>query len=156
MLSPPDVMTIQSPNTQDSDRAAQPAYRLPQAGRLHYADLDTQHEAILSELNACRDLLHGAEPAPALARFDGAIALIGEHFGYEEGVMRSLNYGDLGSHAAEHGRSLAFLQQIGRDCHARGAVRAENIEACLAHLIDDVLRSDLKFKTFLHENHILR
>lgn len=158
MFSPPDATTLPPQNAQDTDRAArqQPAYRLPQAGRLHFADLDAQHEGILSELNACRDLLPGAEPAAALARFDGAISLIREHFSYEEGVMRSLNYGGLAGHADEHRESLTFLQQISRDCHARGAVRAEDVETCLAHRIDDVLRADLKFKTFLHENHILR
>lgn len=131
-------------------------FALPLAARIGYNALDEQHEGLLDELNRCRDEIgRGQGRVSVGACFDPLSSKMHDHFLHEEKVMAGLHYHGLEWHIDHHRESLDRLQELRGKCNVKGYVEAEDINDCFSHVIDDVLRADLKFKTFLHARGLL-
>lgn len=131
-------------------------FALPPAARIGYNALDEQHEDLLDELNRCRDEIGRGEGRLSVeACFGPLSSKMHDHFLHEEGVMAGLQYHSLQWHIEHHRESLSRLQELRGRCDMKGYVGIEDIIDCFTHVIDDVLRADLKFKTFLHARGLL-
>jgi hemerythrin-like metal-binding protein len=75
-----------------------------------------------------------------------------QHFAHEEAEMARFNYPALSEHAARHSAMLAGLNSVEARLCETGAVDREALRGVLAALIDDVLRADVPFKSFLYES----
>ncbi len=131
-------------------------FALPEAARIQYNALDEQHESLLDELNDYLDMLRGnAGRLPADQCFDRLSDKMHSHFLHEEEIMAGLRYHGLDWHIGHHRESMARLQSLRRQCIDKGYIDIDDINDCFSQVIDDVLRADLQFKTFLHARGIL-
>ncbi len=131
-------------------------YALPQAARIEYNALDEQHEDLLGQLNTCLDQIGQNEGRIAVEQcFDPLSDKMFNHFLHEEEVMAKLRYHGLDWHIEHHRESMARLKALRGQCSEKGYVDIDDINECFSQVIDDVLRADLKFKTYLHARGIL-
>lgn len=80
-----------------------------------------------------------------------------QHFAHEEDEMARFNYPALSEHSARHCAMLAGLNSVEARVCETGTVDREALRRVLAALVDDVLRADIPFKSFLYDSgHIAR
>ena len=75
------------------------------------------------------------------------------HFAREEALMQRWGYPEAGQHAGYHNRLLERAEAVRKACAE--APSLESFEACcdelMTFLVDDVVRGDMKMKSFLEE-----
>lgn len=132
--------------------------KLPESWRLKFAPIDGEHQSMIDDLNAGWTVF-GPDASVPFTRFAPAFAALKRdmrhHFAHEEAEMASLSYPGLAEHKAQHRTVMLKLEKIEADAVARGVVNRDVMYALLDALIDDVLRADLPFKTFLFDRGLI-
>jgi hemerythrin-like metal-binding protein len=128
---------------------------LPRNWQTGCGTIDDEHRAIFEFIN---DGWRAAVEGDAV-RVSSALALLAslhlrmwQHFAHEEAEMARFNYPALSEHAARHWTMLAGLNSVEARLCETGTVDREALRGVLAALVDDVLRADIPFKSFLYES----
>jgi hemerythrin-like metal-binding protein len=129
---------------------AKPHLFLPDAALVRHAHIDDDHRELIDILNG---MLQQADDRGMLAGAvfgDGLRALIARaerHFRDEEAEMATAAYPELAAHKAVHAAALAHFADT-----LRGATGQADASAVYNHfniVLDDLLRADLGFKSYL-------
>lgn len=115
--------------------------------------IDEQHKilfALINELAAAIEAREIAKCREVSGRFvDAARA----HFEWEEDFLTTVGFPHVADHAIYHEKLLGLAEEARRACDSHAS--AFDYEACFEHLVtvfvDDVVRGDLTFKSFLME-----
>lgn len=141
------------------DGATHGLVTLPRSWQIGYGDIDEEHQSLLDFINegwrAAEDggVVCVGKLLPMLSSLQQRLS---EHFEHEESLMAKLEYPGLHAHAARHRAALAQLCTVELRLAETAAVDRDILDAMLAALIDDILRADIPFKTFLHESGRIR
>jgi len=136
------------------DPAAPAAMTLPASWRIDNGTIDEEHQALLDLVNdGWRAAQEGgvvlvAKLLPMLSVLRQHLA---EHFEHEEAQMLELGYPGYREHAARH--RVAFAQLCSTELRLAATLEIDSdiLHSMWAVLIDDILRADIPFKTFLDE-----
>lgn len=79
------------------------------------------------------------------------------HFEREEAYLRQAGYGGIDEHAEFHARLLEKAKTMRRACEdlQEGEDLADCYRQVVAFMVDDIVRGDLQFKSFLEEQGII-
>ena len=128
-----------------------PRFAIPASASIPYGTIDAEHGALVDLINRAFDV--GKETGFSSERM-GPLFLelqqkFADHFASEERMMEQAGFPGLAAHQAHHRDLLANILEIcerGRTGHFAEAV---DVEGFLDSIVDDVLRADLSFKTYL-------
>ena len=137
-------MADDEPSDENTSRGAHLPFFLPPALSISFNRIDEQHQELI-------DIINLAATAPKrldahLSRLNAALA---EHFAHEEGVMEAEGYPQLAEHKLHHSHILRRVQEITNGLAKNGNSARDGLNNIFTSLIDDILRADLPFKTFL-------
>lgn len=114
-------------------------------------EIDSDHQELLALAKQIGEAVfkpnnHGCKDAVA-----DFVALINMHFNREEAILQSLGYPDLPAHITYHTKLLDSAAKMKTACDT---MRSQHeLEECYRHmvafLIDDIVRGDFAFKSFL-------
>jgi hemerythrin-like metal-binding protein len=133
------------------------AYAIPQSLSIDYDDINAEHEELVSILNTALELVRTTAGVGAHA-LDGPLtrlrAALGDHFEHEEREMAELKYDDLDRHKAHHALCAARLDEI---CRSFATTRVDKaaLDEIFDMILDDIIRADSGFKSFLYARNIL-
>jgi len=128
------------------------ARELPATWRFNFKSIDDEHQQLIDDLNAGWSAFGPAASAPFDRLKTMFVSLKGNmllHFESEEAEMAALGYPGLRAHKEQHRSAIERLKTIEAGAAAFGIVRREDLYALLDTLVDDMLRADVSFKTFL-------
>ncbi|MFC1673781.1 bacteriohemerythrin [Pseudomonadota bacterium] len=113
--------------------------------------IDEDHARIVDAINALWDAMEGEVSPCAPALLDGFMELCEEHFRNEEKILAAANYPDLGEHIKFHDTMLDRATAAKQRCVASGdgQTRISCLEEMITVLIEDVVRGDMGFVSFL-------
>jgi hemerythrin-like metal-binding protein len=112
---------------------------LPPSLLIGLVDIDEEHQHLI-------DIIYDVETCTVTRQHvQDIIASLSEHFAHEERTMRETGYPQLAEHSAHHRAVLARMQEISNRRDGAGAPVNDLLHA----LLDDILRADLPFKSFL-------
>ncbi|HEX6959881.1 MAG TPA: hemerythrin family protein [Ferrovibrio sp.] len=131
-------------------------FSLPSAACIGYGTIDAEHQDIIDFVNSNVRLLRQGPRRDIVGLFEPLRHLMAHHFRNEEQLMRDTGFPGLIGHRGQHEGLLLRIDDLWRLCAARGRVDLNDAVTCFDSVIDDILRADLPFKTFLHEQGILR
>jgi hemerythrin len=137
---------------QTATEIAKPKFFLPTAALVHYGHIDEDHRELIAILNDmlaqadARDMLDGALFRDTLQRL---VARFERHFREEEAAMAAVDYPDLAAHRQVHSAVMARVVGTQRDTANAAAVDAAEVHNLFNLALDDLLRADLGFKTYL-------
>lgn len=133
-------------------------YSLSAVLSIGYDDIDAEHERLVAILNGALRIIRAAQ-GQSTGALSGPLTDLSEamsaHFAHEEQEMASLGYDELAQHRAHHSRCLIRLNAIGGSIDA-GSGRKSVLDQVFDLIIDDVIRADSAFKTFLYGKGIIR
>jgi hemerythrin-like metal-binding protein len=131
--------------------------QLPEVATIDGFDrLNEDHRRIAKMIDDLRvSVIDRPQRRIAFPEFEAAVRPIEEafraHFEHEEDVMAALSYPGLAAHAVQHANGLAQLNALIADAKAAGHATVNTVDSVFATLVDDALKADLAFKTFLYE-----
>lgn len=121
------------------------------------AEIDDDHRTMFALATAIGDGIAKRDEAfrAALQQF---IALAERHFAKEEGILVRAGYPGVDKHKAYHAALLAKAQQLKAICDGKDdpTQAGECYIALVDFLIDDVVRGDTQFKSFLDTEGLAR
>ncbi len=122
-------------------------------------EIDREHAQILDTVNALNALLGThAETERTNVLFDTLIEQCKDHFHHEERVLSDAEYPGLLDHVASHEHALNIMVKMRKKCTAEKT--RETTLRCfhdiLNLLVDEIVRNDIAFVSFLEERHIVR
>jgi hemerythrin-like metal-binding protein len=133
-------------------------YEIPASLSIDFDSINAEHEKLVSVLNDALRLIR-TEQGSAAGIIDESLtdlsAAMQAHFNHEEGEMAGLGYGDLPQHKVSHARCLARLNAIRQSVGNRG-VNKNVLDQVFDMILDDIIRADSGFKSFLYARGILR
>ena len=135
------------------DDASQGLVTLPSSWQIGYGTFDEEHQSLVDFINeGWREAGDGGAICvrKVLDMLSTLQQRMREHFEHEEAQMARLDYPGFHEHAARHATALAGLCSVEMRLTETMAVDREVLYAIFSPLIDDILRADLPFKTFLH------
>ena len=131
---------------------------LPESWRFNFKSIDREHQRLIDGLNAAWTVF-GENPRAPFHQLEAMFAALKrdleEHFKSEEAEMAAVSYPGLNAHK-EHHRSIANkLQTIESNAAGSGVVERIHLYSLLDALVDDMLRADIPFKTFLFDRGLI-
>ncbi|MBU6298851.1 MAG: hemerythrin family protein [Alphaproteobacteria bacterium] len=136
----------------ESSDTAKPLLFLPASALMHHGHIDDDHRELIGMLNrmllaaGAHGTLGGAAFAEGLQSF---IARAERHFRDEEQAMAAVAYPQLAQHKLHHADVLRRLAGALRDTAVQSKVAAAEVYDLFNFILDDLLRADLAFKSFL-------
>ena len=134
-------------------------YAVPLSLSIPYKDIDTEHEGLIELLNAIArafrlkqsDKDHSVKQL--LAKLREALML---HFRHEEQEMAFLKFPNLAQHRIHHEHCATRLNEIIHDATTgQKAIDRALLDDFFDVIIDDIVRADSGFKSFLYARNIL-
>jgi hemerythrin len=120
---------------------------------LRVPEIDGDHRAILDLMKAVRAAAARGNRERVEHYVERLFILCRNHFAREEALMQRWGYPEAIQHAGYHSRLLERAEAVRRACAE--APSLEGFEACcdelMTFLVDDVVRGDMKMKSFLEE-----
>ncbi|MFN4276064.1 MAG: hemerythrin domain-containing protein [Ferrovibrio sp.] len=135
---------------------AMSVFKLPAAAEFGLDAIDTEHREIADSINACVEMAAKVTTRLDLMLFHDLRQKMADHFLHEETIMQQAGFPWLSEHQAHHQKILVRLAALVTQCGDKGGIELVDLAAMFESLIDDVLRADLAFKTFLYEKNLLR
>lgn len=132
---------------------------LIQSLRTGHAVIDADHQHIIESINAItRDVTQGGELAASQMLLDEFIGMCEAHFQREEEILAQASYPELDEHAAYHNEMLANARAAKTLYISANdpAQRLRHLEDMVAYLIDDIVRSDMAFVSYLQAHGVTR
>jgi hemerythrin-like metal-binding protein len=137
-------MSDEDARDENSSSGPRGRFFLPPSLSISFNRIDEQHQALI-------DIINLAATAPK--RLDVHLrelnVSLSEHFAHEEGVMEAEGYPQLTEHKIHHSHILRRVQAITDGLAKDGKSTRDGLENIFTSLIDDILRADLPFKSFL-------
>lgn len=133
----------------------------PNMRRLEFSDslridggrIDAQHEALFALINDMAGAMEAREIERCKELSRAFLSAARDHFAWEEGFLREAGYPHVEEHAIYHKDLVALAEDARRACDALD--RDFDHEACFERLVsvfvEDVVKGDLTFKSFLDE-----
>lgn len=130
----------------------QTSFRIDEGG-----PIDSQHEVLFGLINELAEAIERHEIARCREVSLRFMEVAADHFAWEEDFLAQAGYPHVAEHAVYH-RKLMDLAEHARQACDNDAPDFDH-EACFDHLVtvfvDDVVRGDLTFKSFLEERGLL-
>ena len=132
-------------------------YALPESLSIPYDGVDAEHGSLIVLLNQALDVAETiqdnrqAMKCPLDALSNAMLA----HFAHEEQEMETLGYAELPQHRLYHTRCVTKLGTIRESISVNGANKAV-LDRVFDLLIDDIIRADSAFKSFLYAAGLIR
>jgi hemerythrin-like metal-binding protein len=134
-------------------------YEIPVSLSIDFDAVNAEHEKLVSILNEALKIIRTEEDRSVGAVEKSLAALsaaMQAHFNHEEQEMASLGYGDLPQHKAHHARCVAKLDATCRSAADNQIMNKTLLDEVFDIILDDVIRADSGFKSFLYARGILR
>ena len=134
-------------------------YAVPSSLSIPYKNIDTEHEGLIEILNAILQALrlkrsdkdHSVQQL--LADLREALMI---HFRHEEQEMAFLKFPNLAQHRIHHEHCATRLNEIIHDATTgQKAIDRALLDDFFDVIIDDIVRADSGFKSFLYARNIL-
>ena len=115
------------------------------------ARLDEDHKALLRVMEEVRGAVIAVDRARCLDLLEVLVDTATAHFSREEDLLGALGWQGLPAHVSYHSELLLKVELLNALCEhaAAPAEIEEHFYAMAEFLIDDLLRGDLEFKSFL-------
>ncbi|HEY9163848.1 MAG TPA: hemerythrin family protein [Magnetovibrio sp.] len=119
--------------------------------------IDNEHAQIVSSINEVSAAISSGEYDRCSALLDDFLKICTDHFTSEEQLLRALDYPLLDDHAVFHKELVIKAKSVKALCMDRNA--PDSIRRCFDEmatlLIEDVVRGDLQFVSFLIEKGVV-
>jgi hemerythrin-like metal-binding protein len=135
---------------------------VPDAGIIQGFDqINAEHQALAAMTDRLRSAIAGLpDRRMPFDEFETAareiVDAMREHFVHEEQTMQQTGYPSLAQHRAHHAGCLVKLRTLMSTAASQGHATEKTVDTVFATLIDDVLKADLDFKTFLYDKGLIR
>lgn len=121
--------------------------------RIDHGRIDEQHQALFGLINEMAEAMAAREVERCKDLSRQFIAAAKDHFAWEERFLRNAGYPHVDDHARYHHVLVALAEEARTACEPQDA--DFDHEACFERLVtvfvDDVVKGDLTFKSFLDE-----
>ncbi len=116
-------------------------------------EIDSDHKKLFALAKYIRPAVLDANHAKCLSAVEEFITLTLEHFQREEAILRDLGYPELKVHIKYHTSLMDSARKMKEVCQNLKSQHEmeECYRAMTAFLIDDFIRGDFTFKSFLQE-----
>jgi hemerythrin len=115
-------------------------------------EIDSDHKTIVRLMKLVEDsVTANYSPRTTVALIDRLFAYTRDHFRREEEMLKSWGYEEIDKHSGYHGELMDSAEEIKAAC-LKAAGEDDFQECCselMRFLIDDVVRGDMKLKSFL-------
>lgn len=119
--------------------------------------IDADHWKIVDSINSVSQAVQSGEYDRCSALLDNFLAVCVTHFSTEEKLLEDLGYPGLKDHAAFHGELILKAKSVRALCMDMG--QPDSIQRCFDEmvtlLIEDVVKGDLQFVSFLVEKGVV-
>jgi hemerythrin-like metal-binding protein len=133
-------------------------YEIPVSLSIDFDAINAEHEKLVSILNEALKNIR-TEENRSVGAVDEPLAALSAamqaHFNHEEQEMASLGYGDLPQHKAHHARCVARLDATRRSASDNRIMNKQVLDDVFDMILDDIIRADSGFKSFLYARGIL-
>lgn len=123
-----------------------------------HPEIDSDHRNLFALVEAIREGLAKRDAGPIISLVQDFIDASERHFAKEEKILVRLGFPDIDAHRIYHASLLAKARQLRDVCGAE--IDSEKADACykelIAFLIDDVIKGDSQFKSYLDHYGIAR
>ncbi len=117
------------------------------------AEIDSEHRHMFALANSVGDALAQRDFSLADARVREFIAAAEAHFAHEEAILARVGFPDLAAHKRYHASLVEKARRLREICRIEEV--AGKADACyhevLAFLVDDVIRGDTQFTSYLSD-----
>ena len=114
-------------------------------------EIDSAHRKLFTMANDIRRAIGGKDPDLSRRRVEAFIAAAHQHFAEEEKFLADIGYAEARQHKAYHALLLAKAERLKEACDQK--MEGGEAEGCygevMTFLIDDVVRGDHRFKSYL-------
>lgn len=114
-------------------------------------EIDGDHRTMVALMRAIESAMEAERQASSLGLIDRLFDYCRDHFRREEILLRSWGYAEVDGHRAYHDEMFLTAAQIRATCVQKS--EHDGFRACcdemMRFLIDDVVRGDIKLKSFL-------
>ena len=116
-------------------------------------EIDHDHQSMVSITNEVREALSAARYEQASRLVDRLLEASKAHFRREESLLSQLGFSRLSGHVRYHAGLLEKAQKVRQVCEdaAGKAAIQDCYDEMLSFLVDDIVRGDYDFKSFLEE-----
>lgn len=118
-----------------------------------HPDIDGDHKRLAEILNRLNETIAAGDLKECRGLFDWFIKEATEHFKVEEDILAETNFPRLEQHSAYHAELLKRAETVKDMC--RDEIDVGRLAKCFNDLaefmVDDIVRGDLDFKSFLEE-----
>jgi hemerythrin len=134
------------------------SYTLPANCQLPLLELQAEHEALVDILNQGLETIRSVSDPSAelfLSLLEKLRRVFGAHIVHEEQVMARLRFPHLGPHSLHHDFCMARLGRLS-DMLLAGQLKPDRLmlDELFDMIVDDVIRADGDFKTFLENSDV--
>ena len=134
-------------------------FALPDACRLDFKNIDAEHTVLINILNESLSAFDSGDRV-TVAEFEKYFRRLWQemaaHFRHEEAEMEQVQYPQCLAHKHHHADVLSRLASVRDRAASAGYVDRHTVEDIFDTILDDMLRADLGFKTFLINQDIIR
>jgi hemerythrin-like metal-binding protein len=134
----------------------EPIYSISESLSIAYDDIDVEHGRLIALLNGMLVVTKDGQPQSARAskrRLDELSEAMTAHFDHEEREMASVAYSHLAQHKEHHLGCVAKFNAI-RD--SMTTIEKPILDQIFDLVIDDIIRADSGFKSFLYAKDLIR
>jgi len=121
-------------------------------------EIDTAHRKLFAMANEIRQAIGGKDPELSRTRVEAFIAAAHRHFSEEEKFLDDVGYAESRQHKAYHALLLDKAERLKQSCDEK--MDGDEAEGCygevMTFLIDDVVRGDHRFKSYLEHKGLTR
>jgi hemerythrin len=116
--------------------------------------IDEDHKKLLTIMQNIQKAVNESDTNKCIVLFTALLKEAREHFAREENYLAKVNYPELEAHKEYHQQLLNKADITKRICE--GVETKHDLQECFdgmaEFLIDDILRGDIKFKSYLEFN----
>lgn len=122
------------------------------------AEIDGDHRALFAMVDDIYQLVEKQEAELTSAKIQAFIDLAERHFAREEEILAEAGFPEISAHKRYHASLLMQAKELALVCHVEPNPERARIcyEELLVFLIDDVVRGDLPFKSYLNHKGLSR
>lgn len=117
-------------------------------------EIDGEHRHLFALAESIGEELGRGDLRLSEAKVRDFIDAAESHFANEEKILVRIGFPDVEDHRVYHASLVAKAKQLREVCHVEKTI--EKADACyhevLAFLVDDVVRGDTQFKSYLHHH----
>jgi len=133
-------------------------YEIPASVSIPYDGIDAEHANLVGLLNVMLRAVQTGQTLEGEALKTHLTALseatLG-HFDHEEQEMAGLGFDGLAQHKAHHVRCVSRLDTVSHAIRSNNALIQDELEEIFDIIVEDAIRADLGFKSFLYKKGIL-